>query len=91
VRSRSPGFLRRPEGEALIVLTRVVEGYELRWTDVKQEIEAGLALDNAGTGRTRATVSVAGSWWRLHVEGASKLPEQALKRLQDLCQTAAAL
>ena len=91
VRSRSAGFLRRPEGEGLIVLTRVVEGYELRWTDVKQEIEAGLALDNAGTGRTRATVSVAGSWWRLHVEGARKLPEQALKRLQDLCQTAAAL
>ena len=29
VRSRTPGLLRRPEGAGLIVLTRVLEGWEL--------------------------------------------------------------
>jgi hypothetical protein len=91
VRSRSPGFLRRPEGEGLIVITRVVEAYELRWNDVQQNLQVALALDNAGTGRTRATVSVSGPWWRLYAEGGRSLPSRALTRLQDLCQTAASL
>ena len=91
VRNTTPGFLREPEGEGLIVLTRVVEGYELRWHDVKQGLDAGVKLDNAGTGRTRATTFVSGPWLRLVAEGARGLPEQALTRLQDLCQTAAAL
>jgi hypothetical protein len=73
------------------VITRVLEGWELRWEDVKQGIEAGVRLDNAGTGRTRATTFVAGSWWRLASEGARGLPETALTRLRDLCQTAATL
>ena len=91
VRSTSPGLLRRPEGRGLIVLTRVLEGWELRWHDVKQGIEAGIVLDNAGTGKTKATVSVSGPWLRLVLEGARSLPERALKRLQDLCQTAASV
>jgi len=91
VRSSSPGFLRRPEGRGLIVITKVVEGYELRWHDVKQGLDAGVALDNAGTGRTRATVSVSAPWLRLVAEGARGLPDRALVRLRDLCQTAAAL
>lgn len=91
VRSKTPGFLRRPEGEGLIVLTRVVEGYELGWHDVKQGLDAGVKLDNAGTGQTSATTFVSGPWLRLVAEGARGLPERALTRLQDLCQTAAAL
>ena len=91
VRSKTPGFLRRPEGEGLIVLTRVVDGYELRWHDVKQGFDAGIMLDNAGTGRTRATTFVSGPWLRLVAEGARGLPERALTRLHDLCQTAAGL
>ena len=91
VRSHVPGFLRRPEGQGIIVLTRVVEGYELGWHDVKQGLDAGVKLDNAGTGRTRATTFVSGPWLRLVAEGARGLPERALTRLQDLCQTAASL
>jgi hypothetical protein len=91
VRSRTPGFLRRPEGEGLILITRVVEGYELRWHDTNQGLDAGVELDNAGTGRTRATVFVSGSWWRLNAEGGRGLPKLALARLQALCQTAASL
>jgi len=58
---------------------------------VKQGLDAGVLLDNAGTGRTRATTFVSGPWPRLVAEGARGLPERALTRLQDLCQTAAAL
>jgi hypothetical protein len=91
IRSSAPGFLRRPEGEGLIVIMKVVEGWELRWLDPKQGIESGVALDNAGTGRTRATTFVSGSWLRLVSEGARGLPETALTRLRDLCQTTATL
>jgi uncharacterized protein YndB with AHSA1/START domain len=91
IRNVSPGLLRTPEGEGLIVITRVLEGWELRWHDVKQEIEAGVKLDNAGTGKTRATTFVEGAWLRLVAEGARGLPKSALTRLRDLCQTAAGL
>jgi hypothetical protein len=90
-RSTSPGLLRRPGGPGLIVLTSVVEGWELRWHDVQQGLDCGVALDNAGTGRTRAVVGVDGRWIRLLLEGARSLPQQALARLQALCQTAAEL
>jgi uncharacterized protein YndB with AHSA1/START domain len=91
LRGSSPGLLRKPEGEGLIVLTRVLEGWELSWHDTKQGIDAGLLLDNAGTGRTRATTYVDGGWFRLVLEGARGLPKAAVARLHDLCQTAATL
>ena len=90
-RSRAPGLLRRPGGEGLIVITKVDEGFALSWHDVAQRLDAGIALANAGEGRTRATTHVAGASWRLLVEGARGKPERALARLHDLCQTAAAL
>lgn len=90
-RSRAPGFLRRPGGEATIVLRRVDPGLELRWLDVTQGLEASLELANAGPERTRATAAVEGPWWRLLAEGVRSEPRQALTRLHDLCQTAAAL
>jgi hypothetical protein len=90
-RSSSPGLLRRPGGRGLVVLTRVVEGWELRWHDVQQRIDCGVVLDNAGPGRTRAVVAVDGPWMRLLLEGARSLPRNALARLQALCQTAAEL
>ncbi len=91
VRSRAPGLLRSPGGEGLIVITEVALGLELRWHDVQQRIDAGIALANAGDDRTRATAFVDGPWWRLLVEGARDLPRRSLERLHDLCQTAAAL
>jgi hypothetical protein len=90
-RSRVPGLLRRPGGEGVIVITAVDPGLALRWHDVAQGIDAGIALANANAGRTDARVDVSGPWWRLLVEGARELPEQSLARLHDLCQTAAAL
>ena len=90
-RSRAPGLVRRPGGEGVIVITSVSESLELAWHDVAQRLDAGIELANAGDERTRARAWVNGSWWRIVVEGARGLPDQALARLHDLCQTAAAL
>jgi uncharacterized protein YndB with AHSA1/START domain len=90
LRSRTPGFLRRPRGEGLIVVRRVVPGAELAWHDIAQNIEAGVRLEDEGR-NTRATVFVDGPLWRLLAEGALGLPRLALARLYDLCQTAATL
>ena len=91
VRSRKPGFVSRSGKEGLIVITRVVAGLELAWRDIDEGLDAAVELANAGPDRTRATVSVSGPWWRLHVEGARKLPKEGVARLYDLCQTAATL
>jgi hypothetical protein len=90
-RGRTPGFLRRPGGEGVIVIKEVVEGLEFSWHDVAQGLDAGLKLANAGEDRTRATAWVDGPWWRLLVEGGRDLPQSSLERLHDLCQTAASL
>jgi hypothetical protein len=90
LRSRTPGFLRRPRGSGLIVIRRVVPATELAWLDVRQNIEAGVRLDDEGR-HTIATAFVEGPAWRLLAEGARGLPRLAVARLYDLCQTAATL
>jgi uncharacterized protein YndB with AHSA1/START domain len=91
MRSRAPGLLRRPGGQGTIVLRTVDPTLELAWFDVAQRLEATIELASTAADRTRATVTVEGAWWRLNVEGARRLPQQALQRLHDLCQTAAEL
>jgi uncharacterized protein YndB with AHSA1/START domain len=90
LRSRTPGFLRKPRGKGLIVIQRVSPGEELAWLDLSQNVEAGLRLEDEGRG-TRATAFVDGPFWRLLAEGARGLPRLAVARLYDLCQTATSL
>jgi uncharacterized protein YndB with AHSA1/START domain len=90
MRGRTPGFLRRPKGQGLIVIRRVVTATELAWYDVAQDLEAGVRLDDEGR-NTIATAFVDGAYWRLVAEGARGLPRLAVSRLHDLCQTAASL
>jgi uncharacterized protein YndB with AHSA1/START domain len=90
LRSRTPGFLRKPRGKGLIVIQRVSPGEELAWLDLSQNVEAGVRLEDEGRG-TRATAFVDGPFWRLLAEGARGLPRLAVARLYDLCQTAASL
>lgn len=91
LRGRAPGFFRRPGGRGLIVISRVEPRIELSWRDIAQQLDCGVRLDNAGTGRTRATLFVDGPPWRIWLEGARGLPGRAAERLFDLCQTAASL
>jgi uncharacterized protein YndB with AHSA1/START domain len=90
LRSRTPGFLRKPRGKGLIVIQRVSPGEELAWLDLSQNVEAGLRLEDGGRG-TRAKEFVDGPLWRLLAEGARGLPRLAVARLYDLCQTATSL
>jgi uncharacterized protein YndB with AHSA1/START domain len=90
LRSRAPGFLRKPRGRGLILIERVTPGSELAWLDVPQQVEAGLRLEDEGR-QTLATAFVEGPIWRLYAEGARALPRISLARLHDLCQTAASL
>jgi hypothetical protein len=91
VRSRAPGFFRKPRGQGLIVIKEVAHERILRWHDVAQRMDAGIRLEAAGPGRTLATAFVEGSFWRLRAEGARELPRRAVTRLYDLCQTASTL
>ena len=91
VRSRAPGFFRKPRGQGLIVIMEVAHERILRWHDVAQRLDAGVRLEEAGSGRTRAIAFVDGSFWRLYTEGARELPRRAVARLYDLCQTASTL
>ena len=81
---------RRPDAEFTLEIRKVVEGWELRWLDMSLGLEAGVALDNAGAGQTRATVYLDGPSWRL-LGAPRSLPREAVKRLYDLVQTAAQL
>ena len=90
-RGGSPGFLRRPGGDGLIVVTAVEPPLRFSWHDLEQHFVAEIRLEHARDGHTRATLTVDASWWRLVAEGLRPTPRQALARLHALCQTAASL
>jgi uncharacterized protein YndB with AHSA1/START domain len=90
-RGGSPGFLRRPGGEGLIVLHGVEPPLRFGWHDLQQRFDAEIRLEPAPGGLTRATLTIEASPWRLVAEGLRPVPRQALARLHALCQTAASL
>jgi uncharacterized protein YndB with AHSA1/START domain len=91
VRGGAPGLLRRPGGEGLIVVAAVEPGLRFSWRDVQQAFVADVVLETAGGGRTRTTLTLDASWWRLVAEDLRRAPPQALARLHALCQTASTL
>ncbi len=91
VRGGSPGLLRRPGGEGLIVVTRVEPGLRLGWRDLQQGFAAEIVVEPASGGHARATLSLEAPWWRIVAEQLRLTPRQALARLHALCQTAASL
>ena len=90
VRSQTPGLLRRPGGEGMIVIESVEPTLVLAWRDLEQRFRAAIAIATADGG-TDATLTLDAPWWRLFVEGLRSAPEQALARLHALCQTADSL
>jgi uncharacterized protein YndB with AHSA1/START domain len=90
VRSATPGLLRRPGGEGLIVIESVEPTLALAWRDLEQRFTA--RIDVATVDReTEARLTLDASWWRLVVEGLRRAPQQGLARLHELCQTADSL
>lgn len=89
--SGTSNLLGRPGGSGTIVLTRVVEGGLLAWHDVDLHVDCAVLLEPAAQRRTNATVRVDGSWARITFEGLRPVPRLAVRRLHDLCQTAATI
>jgi uncharacterized protein YndB with AHSA1/START domain len=91
VRGRTPGLLRRPGGEGMVVIAKVEPEHRLTWRDLEQGFEAEILLEPAREGHTRATLVVEAPAWRIVAEGLRSTPRLALARLHALCQTAASL
>jgi uncharacterized protein YndB with AHSA1/START domain len=91
VRGSTPGLLRRPGGEGMVVIETVEPGIGLGWRDIQQHFTADVRLEPAPEGNTRATLILEATWWRIVAEGLRSTPRQALARLHALCQTAASL
>jgi uncharacterized protein YndB with AHSA1/START domain len=90
VRSATAGLLRRPGGEGMIVIESVEPTLGLAWRDLQQGFRAEIGVATV-EGGTDATMTVEAPWWRLVVEGLRGMPERALARLHELCQTADSL
>jgi len=84
-------LLRRPGGDGVLVITRVIERSLLAWHDLQIDVESCLTLEPTSGRRTAATASVEGSWLRVTFEGLRPVPREAVSRLHALCQTAAEL
>jgi uncharacterized protein YndB with AHSA1/START domain len=91
VRGRTPGLLRRPGGEGMLLITKAEPERRLAWHDLQQDFEAEIRLEPAPEGNTRATLVVEAPAWRIVAEGLRSTPRHALARLHALCQTAASL
>ena len=83
-----PTLLRAARREDTLLVLEVDAPYRVRFSLVRDRIEADLQLEPAGSDRTLARLAVQGPW----LFGFSRsLPRQALGRLHALCQTAAGL
>ena len=80
-------FLRTPEAAGTLLVLDVQVPYFARLQFVEERIDVELTLEAIAPDRTRATVTVDGSWLRV----SRSLPRRALARLHALIQTAAAL
>jgi hypothetical protein len=80
-------FLRSPEAAGTLVVLDVRTGEFARLLFADERIEAEIHLEPAPDSHTRATLAIEGPWLRVN----RSLPQRALNRLYNLCQTAAEL
>lgn len=85
------GLLRRPGAGGTIVITREREPNTLQWHDVELGFDVSVALRPVADGHTEASVAIDGPGWRIVADGLKTVPRFAVRRLYDLCQTAAEL
>lgn len=88
-RAATSNLLRRAGGTTTLVIERVVEGSFLAWRDAGFALDAEVALAPAGGRRTEVRVAIEASLLRIVAEGLRSVPAQAVRRLYELCQTAA--
>jgi uncharacterized protein YndB with AHSA1/START domain len=85
----SSSLLRRAGGVTTIVITRVVDGSLLAWHDTEFGLDAEVMVSPAASRHAEVRVRLEGSRMRILSEGLRSVPHQAVRRLYDLCQTAA--
>jgi hypothetical protein len=83
-----PGLLRRPGVESTLMVLEVEPLKRVTWYMTSERLDVELELADAGNHHTRAVLTVSGPFL---VGLRSSLPRNALRRLHDLCQTAAEL
>jgi hypothetical protein len=81
-----PGLLRRPHSQGMLLVRETREPSFAAWHVTGDRLDVELSLDEDAPGRTLARLEVRAPW---NVQFRRKLPERALARLYDLCQTAA--
>jgi uncharacterized protein YndB with AHSA1/START domain len=89
LRGRAPTLFRRAHGSSLLVVRRIEPGESFAFHLVQSRLDAEVRLETTGPERTLATMTVSAPFWVLGFQ--RSLPQQALRRLYDLCQTAAKL
>lgn len=87
LRGREPTLFRRAQGSSLLVVRRIEPGQTFAFHLVERRLDAEVRLETTGPERTLATLTVSAPFWVLGFQ--RSLPQQALRRLFDLCQTAA--
>jgi hypothetical protein len=88
VRSREATLFRRADAEDTLLVTAVDPLSRFAFELVRARTRAELTLAPADTRRTRAELAVSAP---LLLAFSRNLPKEALQRLHDLCQTAAAI
>jgi uncharacterized protein YndB with AHSA1/START domain len=87
VRFRKATLFRRADAEDTLLVTAVDPLSRFAFELVRARTRAELTVASAGSGRTRAELAVSAP---LLVGFSRRLPKDALQRLHELCQTAAA-
>lgn len=84
--SSRPGLIRRPGAGGTVLIVAVEKERRVAFQLVEERVDAELLLEDAGTERTRATLTVQAPF----LSGTSrKTAVRALSRLHALCQTSA--
>ena len=90
-RQSAGGYLRRQGGTATLLIGEVAEGRVLAFRDIEQGVSARVTIEPEAERTTAVTVTLEASGWRIAVEGLRPVSRVAVRRLYELCQTAAEL
>jgi hypothetical protein len=84
-------LLRKPQSTGLLLVQRVVPPELAAWHLTADRLDVEVRLEALTEDRTLATVTIEGRWMPEILSPRRRVPREALRRLHELCQTAASL
>jgi hypothetical protein len=84
-------LLRKPQSTGLLLVQRVVPPELAAWHLTAERFDVEVRLEALTEDRTLATVTIEGRWMPEILSPRRRVPREALRRLHELCQTAASL